>query len=114
MRLILTHTIRPSVWLFMFAGLSFLFVLSANASAPDDEAYENGLELYDLSCSRCHGKTMVNPGASSFNLKVFPKDQKARFIESVTNGKGFMPAFGTIFDAEEIEQLWTYISRTAE
>jgi len=105
---------RSTILLIMFAGLSFQFMLPADASGPDDGAYEYGLDLYDLACSRCHGKGLVNPGTSSFNLQVFPKDQKTRFVESVTHGKGYMPAFGTIFEAEEIEQLWTYISQTVE
>ncbi len=54
---------------------------------------------------------MLNPGTSSFNLKEFPLDKKERFIDSVTSGKGFMPSFGKIFDPEEIEQLWIYVSR---
>ena len=81
------------------------------ASATSNEDYESGEELYDLACANCHGKNLINTGSSSFNLKTFPLDQKDRFIESVTKGKGFMPAMGEVFDVEEIEQLWVYISQ---
>lgn len=99
-----------SVFCFLTLLLSSVIIVSAGAASSDD--YESGEELYDLACSICHGKNRVNPGTSSFNLIEFPKNEKKRFVESLTNGKGFMPAFGEIFDAEEIEQLWIYISQT--
>jgi mono/diheme cytochrome c family protein len=85
--------------------------LSVKASSPSNEDYENGEELYDLACANCHGKSLRNPANASFNLSLFPKDEKDRFIESVTNGKGFMPALGEMFDSEELEQLWIYIKQ---
>jgi cytochrome c6 len=91
--------------LFLLSPLSIVY-----GSGVTSEDYENGAELYDLGCALCHGKNMINPGTSSFNLRVFPLDDKPRFIESVTNGKGFMPAMGDVFDSQEIEQLWIYIS----
>ena len=87
-----------------------LSIVSVQAGGVDED-YEYGEELYDLSCANCHGKNMQNPGTSSFNLKEFPLDKKERFLESVSKGKGFMPSFGKIFDPEEIEQLWVYVSR---
>lgn len=85
--------------------------LAALASGADStEDYEAGEELYDLGCANCHGKNLRNPGTASFNLEEFPKDQKQRFIKSVTQGKGFMPALGDVFDADEIEQIWVYVS----
>jgi len=95
----------------LLASGILLSALSAQASADMDEDYESGEELYDLGCANCHGKNMVNPGTSSFNLKQFPKDDKQRFVNSVNSGKGFMPAFGEVFDAEEIESLWIYVSQ---
>ena len=86
-----------------------LSIASVQAGGSDED-YEYGEELYDLSCANCHGKNMINQGTSSFNLKEFPLDKKDRFVESVSKGKGFMPSFGKIFDPEEIEQLWVYIS----
>lgn len=99
----------------IFSLFTFHFLLVGDnvvhASGPSIEDVENGAELYDLACANCHGKNMHNPGTSSFNLRKFPKDQKQRFIESVKSGKGFMPALGDVFDAEEIEQLWVYVSQ---
>ena len=98
---------------FSLLGVGALLIFSSvlTATSPHNEDYESGKELYDLGCANCHGKNMQSSGTSSFNLKKFPKDQKQRFIESVTNGKDFMPALGAVFDAEEIEQLWIYVSQ---
>lgn len=101
--------LKPFWILGLYISLNFIALVQAGGI---DEDYEQGEELYDLSCANCHGKQMNNPGTSSFNLKDFPKDAKQRFINSVSKGKGFMPSFGKIFDEEEIEQLWIYISRT--
>lgn len=98
-----------------FALLLFLGLNTAYASSEfSNEEYENGEELYDIACANCHGKNLINPGTSSFNLKSFPRDKKDRFVKSVTEGKGFMPAMGAALDTEEIEHLWVYISNHAE
>lgn len=81
---------------------------AAGAPAPADIA--KGKALYDQICSTCHGVAMVNPGTSSFDLRVFPHDEKPRFVNSVTHGKNAMPAWGDILKPEEIDLLWDYIS----
>ena len=52
---------------------------------------------------------MVNPGTSSFDLRKFPQDDRARFVESVMHGKNTMPAWGDILTPDEIEALWAYV-----
>ena len=99
---------------FLKVQFILLIVFQTHASSIDNEDYESGKELYDLSCSICHGKNMVNTSDTSFNLREFPKNQKQRFINSVSNGKGFMPPFGDILEPEEIGQLWLFISSPAD
>jgi len=89
------------------ACLVLVFVNAGKAAGGD---YQAGRELYDLGCANCHGKNLINPGTASYNLRAFPLDERKRFIDSVTNGKGFMPAMGEVFDAKEIQQLWIYVS----
>ncbi|NKB36831.1 MAG: hypothetical protein GKR93_06615 [Gammaproteobacteria bacterium] len=96
---------------FISLCIFLIFPLSALTSTDLSDDYEAGEELYDLACANCHGKNLRNPGTASFNLKMFPKNDKKRFISSVTSGKGFMPALGDVFDAEEIEQIWVYVSQ---
>jgi outer membrane biosynthesis protein TonB len=52
---------------------------------------------------------------TAFNLRAFPRDQKARFVESVTNGKNSMPPWGGLLSPGEIDALWAYLlSRQAD
>lgn len=87
------------------------------ARAEDDQAdapaapklVEQGRSLYAQLCSHCHGVNMVNAGTSSFDLRKFPHNDHARFINSVTHGKNTMPAWGDMLEPGEIDALWAYI-----
>jgi mono/diheme cytochrome c family protein len=79
----------------------------AQQDAPVDPA-EAGRKVYVYSCQRCHGIRLASMGIG-FDLRTFPKDDKARFVESVTNGKRAMPAWKGIVKPEEIEAIWAYI-----
>jgi mono/diheme cytochrome c family protein len=53
---------------------------------------------------------MVNPGTVSFDLRHFPVDDKARFVNSVTHGKNNrMPPWGDLLSPQEIDELWAYV-----
>jgi mono/diheme cytochrome c family protein len=70
-----------------------------------------GAQLYGHHCSHCHGFSMVNSGAIAFDLRKFPHDDKARFVNSVTNGKnGRMPPWGDVLSKDDIDKLWAYVS----
>ena len=83
-------------------------LIGAPVSAQDD-LLKKEQNLYDQFCAHCHGKHMVNPGTSSFDLRTFPKDQKDRFYDSVKNGRGDMPAWGDVLYPEELDLLWHYV-----
>jgi mono/diheme cytochrome c family protein len=51
---------------------------------------------------------MADP-EGAFDLRTFPHDQRARFVNSVTNGKNSMPPWGGLLKPEEIEELWAYV-----
>jgi mono/diheme cytochrome c family protein len=51
---------------------------------------------------------MADP-EGAFDLRTFPHDQHSRFVNSVTNGKNSMPAWGGVLKQEEIEALWAYV-----
>jgi mono/diheme cytochrome c family protein len=78
-------------------------------AAPPPELASQGKTLYRQFCSNCHGLNMVNPGTSSLDLRKFPHEDRARFVNSVTRGKNTMPAWGDILQPDEIEALWAYI-----
>jgi mono/diheme cytochrome c family protein len=84
--------------------------------APEENAAANrafadrGKELYARHCSHCHGFNMVTPGTIAFDLRTFPHNDKARFLNSVTNGKnGRMPPWGEVLSSEEMDAIWAYI-----
>src|SRR5690348_3431238 len=78
-------------------------------AAPTPQLAAQGKVLYSQLCSHCHGVNMVNPGTSSFDLRKFPSDDPARFVNSVTHGKNTMPAWGDILQPGEIDSLWAYV-----
>jgi mono/diheme cytochrome c family protein len=79
---------------------------AAQAAAP--EAVEAGRKIYVSSCTRCHGINLVTNGIG-FDLRTFPQNDKERFVRSVTQGKGAMPAWGATLKAEQIDLLWAYV-----
>ncbi len=70
---------------------------------------EQGKVLYDNYCQTCHGEDMVNPGTVSYDLRRFPEGSKARFLESVSNGKNGMPSWKSVVTPEDMERLWLYV-----
>ena len=90
----------------------FLFVMAAFlpavAAAQTPEQVKRGAETFATFCTPCHGERMSNPDL--FNLREFPKDQRSRFINSVTNGKNAMPPWRGQLKPDDIEALWSYVS----
>ena len=80
------------------------------ALAPDEASIAKGKNLYRSFCTRCHGLNMVSVGSAFFDLRTFPHDDKPRFVNSVTNGKRAMPAWGSTLSPAEIDLLWAYVS----
>lgn len=74
------------------------------------EAVEKGREQFHRTCAQCHGRNMVNAGTTVYDLRKFPTEQRERFYNSVTNGKGNMPSFKGALEPEAIEMLWNYVA----
>ncbi|SNS88083.1 Cytochrome C oxidase, cbb3-type, subunit III [Noviherbaspirillum humi] len=83
-----------------------LAAATAHAEVPLSEA---GKSVYENNCITCHGPDMVNPGTVTYDLRKFPKDAKPRFLYSVMNGKGGMPAWKGTLKPEDVEALWAYV-----
>ena len=81
-------------------------VATAQPAAAD--AVEAGRKLYVSSCTRCHGINLVTNGIG-FDLRTFPQADKERFVRSVTQGKGAMPAWGATLKPEQLDLIWAYI-----
>jgi mono/diheme cytochrome c family protein len=84
---------------------------AGGAQGLSASSIERGRSLYARHCSHCHGFNMINPGTISYDLRKFPKDDEARFLNSVTHGKnGRMPPWGAVLSREEMEQIWAYVA----
>jgi mono/diheme cytochrome c family protein len=78
--------------------------------SADRQKTIKGKALYGSHCLHCHGINMVTPGNAAFDLRQFPHDDKARFVDSVTKGKNNrMPAWGDLLKPEEIDEIWNYV-----
>ena len=89
-----------------------LTLLTLNAGAENEsfsaEMVKKGSAIYSQNCSPCHGPRMLDP-QGAFDLRIFPKNERERFITSVSKGKNQMPPWGGLLNAVEIESLWAYV-----
>jgi mono/diheme cytochrome c family protein len=85
-----------------------LTLLAASAAAQDAAEITRGSQIYAKNCATCHGARMVGP-EWAIDLKTFPKDERARFVDSVTHGKSGMPPWGDVLKPDEIAALWAYV-----
>ncbi|MBV1863875.1 MAG: c-type cytochrome [Rhodobacteraceae bacterium] len=96
----------------MIKILALALCMLASFGAPvfaSEDLLKKEQGVFDMFCAHCHGKHMVNPGTSSFDLRKFPKDEKDRFFNSVNNGRGDMPSWGDILLPDEMDLLWHYV-----
>ena len=70
---------------------------------------KKGSGIYSQNCSPCHGPRMLDP-QGAFDLRTFPKDEKNRFLTSVSKGKNQMPPWGGLLNADDIDSLWAYVT----
>jgi mono/diheme cytochrome c family protein len=94
-------------------GIAAMVLLCGAAwaqSTVTPEQIKQGGEIYAVNCATCHGNRMKNP-EWAIDLATIPKDDRMRFIQSVTNGKNNMPPWGDVLKANEIEALWAYFSQ---
>jgi mono/diheme cytochrome c family protein len=79
-------------------------------SPAEAELVEQGRNLYGDLCATCHGRDMVNAAGFAFDLRKFPKDDLARFRNSVLDGKNqAMPAWRDKITKEDLAALWAYV-----
>jgi len=80
--------------------------------AQDAGKVRAGERVYNNYCFTCHGENLVSSG-QTFDLRRLRAEERARFENSVTNGKGQMPPWKGVLSAEEIDQLWNFIRANA-
>ncbi|WP_374944592.1 c-type cytochrome [Sphingomonas sp.] len=96
----------------MGSGLAIAgFAVSGLAA---DAPAARGAKVYGQYCAACHGQNMTKPQSFAIDLRKFPADQHDRFIRSVLNGKGAMPAWKGAVTPAQAEELWAYVSAAAK
>ncbi len=98
---------------YALAIIAMCAIAPAAAQNPPAEIFlpeqiSRGGETFAEYCAPCHGERMSNP--ELFNLRAFPKDQRARFVNSVTNGKNAMPPWRGQLQPADIDALWSYVA----
>jgi len=82
------------------------------ASAQDKAKIGAGETVYNNNCAVCHGDGLVSTGQFP-NLRRLTANDRARFDNSVRNGKNQMPPWKGVLTDEEIDQVWFYIRANA-
>jgi mono/diheme cytochrome c family protein len=108
------------------AALLFMPPTSPAATAPavpvnpvpsTAESLMQGQVLYNSTCLRCHGDSMTGDGPEAAALPVppanlrdhIPHHEDGDHFLLITNGKGTMPAFGTVLSETERWHLINYL-----
>jgi mono/diheme cytochrome c family protein len=92
-----------------FFGLGLAAVWAVAAAQPfAAEQIKKGAELYETHCQTCHGPRLANPPWAP-DLRKFPREDRARFVDTVTYGKRGMPPWDDVLKPEDIEALWAYV-----
>ena len=100
------------------ARILFVVLLGAaltpvtTASAQDKARIEAGENVFNTNCAVCHGDQLVSTG-QTFDLRRLKDNERARFDNSVRNGKNQMPPWKGVLTDEEIDQVWHYIRANA-
>jgi mono/diheme cytochrome c family protein len=81
-------------------------------SAQDAARIEAGENVFNNNCAVCHGDQLVSTG-QTFDLRRLKDTDRARFDNSVRNGKNQMPPWKGVLTDEEIDQVWHYIRANA-
>lgn len=82
------------------------------AWAQDNAKIEAGENVFNTNCAVCHGDQLVSTG-QTFDLRRLKDNERARFDNSVRNGKNQMPPWKGKLTDEEIDQVWHYIRANA-
>ena len=108
----LKHLSRPGV-----LALGFLLAFVSTSLAADNAG---GANVYKAKCVTCHAKdgsgdTPVGKSLQSADLRS-PEVQKksdAELTESISDGKGNMPAFKTLISDDEVHAVLSYVRTLA-
>jgi mono/diheme cytochrome c family protein len=103
---------RARAYIIAMAVLGAALSPTTTVSAQDAAKIEAGENVFSTNCAICHGDQLVSTG-QTFDLRRLKDNERARFDNSVRNGKNQMPPWKGKLTDEEIDQLWHYIRANA-
>ncbi len=101
--------LSPLFSLFGVLCLVLAFAAPAWAQADDPAEVEAGQAIYESNCAGCHAMDGTGSAAGRPLTDVAGEAERAVHIQSVTEGKGVMPAFGEKLAEEEISAAVSYV-----
>ena len=85
----------------------------ARVGADDPAQVEAGRAVFERNCASCHTSEGVGSRAGRPLTDIaLEEPDRSVHIDSVTNGKGAMPAFGAALSADEIDSVVSYLRLT--
>jgi mono/diheme cytochrome c family protein len=103
---------RVRAWTLAMVVLAAALSPVTTVSAQDKARIEAGENVYNTNCQVCHGDQLVSTG-QTFDLRRLKDNERARFDNSVRNGKNQMPPWKGVLTDEEIDQVWNYVRANA-
>jgi mono/diheme cytochrome c family protein len=103
---------RVRAWTGAVVVLGAALSIVSTVSAQDAAKIEAGENVFNSNCAVCHGDQLVSTG-QTFDLRRLKDTDRARFDNSVRNGKNQMPPWKGVLTDEEIDQVWHYIRANA-
>jgi cytochrome c6 len=93
-------------------AIALPFVADA-ASAQDKAKIAAGERVYATYCQICHGDDLISTGQFP-DLRKMKVDDRARFENTVLNGKNQMPPWRGAITDDQIDSIWAYIRSVAD
>jgi mono/diheme cytochrome c family protein len=103
-------TIGAALWLMPTASAQDTSV--PDKTVQDLAKIEAGETVYNTYCAVCHGDNLVSTGQFP-NLRRLTANARAKFDDTVHNGKNQMPPWKDVLSDAQIDQLWHYIRANA-
>ncbi len=102
--------IKLSVLLAAAMALVLTFGTAGAQESTDDPAQvEAGMAIFEANCASCHSSDGTGSAVGRPLIDVALEADRSVHITSVTEGKGGMPAFGSVLEADEIESVLSYV-----
>ena len=92
-----------------------IFAATSPAVAQDPASPVTTASIFKEKCAPCHGD---DGAGTTLGIRLHVKDLRSKEVqaqsskalaETVTSGKGLMPAFGTRLDSDQIQKLIEYV-----